>query len=301
VSSTKVDFITRRSIVGFLIGFGIGMADVLLFEFLGVEMRLGDTDVTLFVVAFFALNFGVLGGAVGHLLDQRELISKQYDDLKDARRHVIQQEKLAAVGRLASSVAHEVRNPLGVIRSSASMLGEDADPSSDDARAAEFITDEVDRLDQFVRRVLDFTRPLEIDPEPVSLGTLVASAAQTYDRVDMEVDDHVRVDVDEALLVQALRNLVANACDVADAVEIRAGREGDQVVFRIRDDGIGVPEQHRDHLFEPFFTTKASGTGLGLPMAKKIIELHDGYIAYHDDQGLGPDGRGACFEVRIPA
>ena len=301
MSSTKVDFISRRSVVGFLVGFGIGMSDALLFEFLGVQMMLGATDATLLVVGFFAVNFGILGGAVGHLLDQRELISEQVDELEEARRRAIQQEKLAAVGRLASSVAHEVRNPLGVIRSSASMLGEEAEPDSDEAKAVSSITEEVDRLDRFVQRVLDFTRPLELDPAPVRVGSLIESATQAFDEVDIEVDDAVKFHGDEGLLVQALRNVIANACEVGDEVEVHVRCVEDELVFWVRDDGLGVPKEQRGDLFEPFFTTKASGTGLGLSMTRKIVELHDGSIEYRDDEGLGPDGRGACFELRIPA
>jgi two-component system sensor histidine kinase HydH len=296
-----VSYITKRSVTGFVIGFAVGMTDVLLLWLLGVDMRLAAYDVTLAVVAFFAINFGLLGGAIGHLLDQREVIREQYEDLKDARGRAIQQEKLAAVGRLASSVAHEVRNPLGVIRTSASMLGEDADPASDDARTATFITDEVDRLDSFVSRVLDFTRPLEIDPAPVRVGRLIESATGTFEGVSIDVDDSVRFEADKALLVQALRNIIANARDVGDLVAVHVFCEDDEVVFRVQDDGIGVPGELRDDLFEPFFTTKASGTGLGLPMAKKIVELHDGRIVYREESGLGPAGRGACFEMRLPA
>lgn len=301
MSSTDVNYITRRSVVGFLFGFAVGMADVLLFELLGVEMILGGSDVTVYVVAFFAANFGILGGAIGHLLDQRELIRDQYEELEEARRRAVQQEKLAAVGRLASTVAHEVRNPLGVIKSSASVLGEGVEPSSDEAKAVTFITEEVDRLDQFVRRVLDFTRPFELDTSPVRVSSLVESVTQTFGDVEREVEDHVRVEVDEALLVQALRNVVSNACEVGDRVEIRAFQDEDEVVFRVRDDGIGVPERQYDELFQPFFTTKASGTGLGLSMAKKIVELHGGSIEYRDGEGLGREDRGACFEVRVPA
>lgn len=291
--------VSRRIAIGFAIGFGIGISDVLLFRLLNVQMMWDGTDVTIEIVCFFAVSFGLFGAAIGRVWDQREVIREQYESLRKAKQRAIEQEKLATVGRLASGVAHEVRNPLGVIRSSASLLEEDMDAGSDNARAARFIVDEVDRLDGFVRKLLDFTKPLATEPGTVRVAELVEAATRTAGRdVTIRTDGYATFHGDFTLLVQALRNLVDNAVAAAeDQVEVNVA-VGDYVVMTVRDDGPGVPEDKIDDLFEPFYTTRADGTGLGLSIANKIAEVHGGYLTYVVAAGLSPDG--ACFELRFP-
>jgi two-component system sensor histidine kinase HydH len=292
--------LSKRVAIGFGVGFGVGISDVLLFRLLNVQMLWDGDDVTFWIVVFFSITFGIFGAAAGRIADQRELIREQLEALRVARRHAAQQEKLAAVGRLASGVAHEVRNPLGVIRSSASLLGEDFDKNSENSRAANFIVEEVDRLDDFVRQLLDFTRPLSAELTNVSLEDVVTAAARTAScTVETDISSS-SVHADEKLLVQAIRNLINNACAFAQRVEVRATSTSGAFVVAVHDDGPGVADAQRDDLFEPFFTTRPDGTGLGLALVAKIAEVHGGSARYIHGRGLGPDGGGATFELRLP-
>lgn len=105
---------------------------------------------------------------------------------------------------------------------------------------------------------------------------------------------------DEVLVTQALRNLVVNArTAAASRVRVEFELDADEAVFRVRDDGSGVAAEHVDDLFEPFFTTRADGTGLGLAVAQKVAQVHGGTLRYIPGRGLGEEGAGACFELRI--
>ena len=132
-----------RPALGFLLGFAAGMADVFFLRAVGISMMVDGVDRTLAVVLFFAINFGVLGAVIGVLIDSRRairaqshVIEEQYGELEETQRELLESRTLAAVGQLSSGVAHEVRNPLGVIRASASMILEDAEPGSDTEDAA---------------------------------------------------------------------------------------------------------------------------------------------------------------------
>jgi len=301
---------TRRTIIGFVLGFVTGCIDVLMFRWLGVEMSWQWGDATSMLVSFFAVSFGVLGAVIAHTLEQRRTIQRQYDELELARLTAQQQERLAALGRMSAGVAHEVRNPLGVIRSSASMIREDLelDEPPDPAgtrKAAGFIVEEVDRLDDLVRRLLDFARPLEASLTTFDLADVVDDVLVMHldERVtvDRELTGDTEVDADRDLVIQALRNLVANATVFATArVLVRVQRDAERVLVSVHDDGPGVPAEERADVFEPFHTTRPEGTGLGLSMALKIAEVHGGSLTLLEGQGLGPGGQGAAFLMEVP-
>lgn len=222
----------------------------------------------------------------------------------------MENERLAGIGRLAAGVAHEVRNPLAVIRSSASLLLEGLDPEAEDAHTAgRFITEEVDRLDGFIGTLLDFSRPLAPERAVVELPPLLRRVeilgSDQAARVGFEfavepVEGQVEGDEDQ--LAQALFTLVVNAGEATGAggrVQLRAAVNG-EVAFEVADDGPGVSAESAARIFEPFFTTKARGTGLGLPMAARIAAAHGGALELRPRAGLGPEGRGACFRLRLP-
>ena len=310
-----------RPWLGFLLGFAAGMADVFFLRALGISMIIDGVDRTLFVVLFFAINFGFLGAVIGVLIDSRrairsqaDVIAEQYDELEETQRELLESRTLAAVGQLSSGVAHEVRNPLGVIRASASMILEDAEPDSDTADAAEFIREEVDRLSAFVTRLLDFTRPLSLELRPLELDMLLArleamtssEEASITIHADLDEDISSAIDVDEDLLSSLLLGLVQNASRAAGEegeVEVRVscGAQGGVIFIEVRDDGPGIPDENLERVFEPFFTTHAKGTGLGLAMARKIAGAHGAELVALAGEGLGEHGAGACFRLRLDA
>lgn len=313
--------IPRWDLWGALGGVALGVADTVLLGLLGVDFRLGSTDATLFVGAFFTTSFTLLGFSVGALLRARlrvrrdsDTILRQLHELEESQRALLQHEKLAAIGRLAAGVAHEVRNPLGVIRASASMVRESFDPGEEPYRACEFIVEEIDRLNGLIRSLLTFSRPTELRLRSVSIDKLLDQALHlASDELGRRGIDHTRetrgalpdLAADPDLIAQVLLDLLVNAAEAlgeGGRVLVRAhlSTYARAVCLDVADDGPGVQVEHVPRLFEPFFTTKASGTGLGLAMARRIAESHAGSLELVPGAGAGPSGSGACFCLRLP-
>jgi len=303
------------------LGVALGFVDFWLLAQLGITARLGVRDVTWGVSAYFALSFGVLAFLLGYAREARQrlrqqagLLQAQYEALQRSQRRAAENEKLAAIGRLAACVAHEVRNPLGVIRPSASMMMEDLPLEDDRWRAGEFICEEVIRLDAFCKALLNFSRPVALAKKPVALsdvlGAVERRVAASWEgegeapfAVELPPSSWV-VEADMELLLQACLGLSENAMQAVGAggrVVMRA-RQLDQgsLCVEIADDGPGIGDELERKIFEPFFTTKAHGTGLGLAMSGRIIEAHGGQLALVPQGGLGPDGQGACFRLTLP-
>ena len=302
-------------------GLGVlsGIADTLLLRQVGVEMRLGGVDPTFGVLLFLCANYAVLGYAIGRTLQGRararrdaDTIERQLRELERAQRALVQQEKLAAIGRLAAGVAHEVRNPLGVIRASAAMVQEGFQPRDDAFRACEFICQEIDRLNGLITALLSFARPTELRRQQVSLAQVVERALRLAQdelrgrRIAVAVEgaaDLPELRADPDLVSQAIYDLLSNAGDAVGEggrIAVRTERAAEALCLEVADSGAGVAPELAGQLFEPFFTTKAKGTGLGLPMAERIAEAHGGRLSFVPGRGLGPGGRGACFRLELP-
>lgn len=284
---------------GAVAGVLVGAGDWAFFHLMSLEMEVAGQDVTALVMLFFTVTYAFFGWVIGQLWAARARISEQYEALQAAQAREVQLESLASIGRLAAGVAHEVRNPLAVIRSSTGLLMETAeDPEAE--TAGRFIQEEVDRLDSFIGALLDFSRPVAVDRSPTSTARIAEHTARLAQaHVRWAAGDHT-FDADTDQVVQLLNTLVVNAQAAAEQVAVEARRDGDHVVFDVRDDGPGVEPEAAPNIFQPFFTTKAKGTGLGLPMARRIAEAHGGALEYVSGYGLGQGGAGACFRVRLP-
>ena len=293
----------------------LGAIDITSLVWLGVTFEMNGRDVTLLVAAFFGSSFTLLGYLVGWAVEARRrqqdaaaLIRAQSEAIGAARARVAQSEKLAALGQLAAAIAHEVRNPLAVIRSAAQGLAEARTPADAEAeRASAFIMAEIDRLANIVNSLLAFARPLHVEPRSVSPGelfdraVLLAADELTAKQVRLARDESPALPpawADPDLLCQVLLGLLANAAEAVPAggeITLGARVSDGAVELAVTDSGPGVPRELRDRIFEPFFTTRPRGTGLGLAVAKEIVEAHGGRIVV----GERPGG-GARFIVRLP-
>lgn len=305
---------SKLPLQGAIFCFGMGVLDGCFFHVLGVEMHINGVDWTAGVVLFFAISFGVLGWVIGHLWDQRKsiraqnlIIAEQFDVLRHTQNELLESRTLATVGRLAGGVAHEVRNPLAIIRASASMVLDDLEQGSEAHQAASFIQDEVDRLSGFVGRLLDFTRPITVTREQVSAYEVLERVAMTCAphaterRVDvhLEVDRDLMIEVDRELAHRLVLGLATNAVQFANSKVVLYAKKLDDtfVALDVADDGPGIPLEDHERVFETFYTTRVDGTGLGLAMAQKVAQAHDTTIELLPQRGVGPDAQGACLRV----
>jgi two-component system sensor histidine kinase HydH len=302
-----------------LVGVGFGVVDTWSLSRWGVEMTVGGQTAAPLVATFLSANFGALGYAIGYLVLARararadaDTIRRQAADLEETRQGAAQNEKLAAIGRLAAGVAHEVRNPLGVIRASASMIRETAGDDDEGRRACQFIVEEIDRLDGLISALLDFSRPVVTRAAEVEVGPIVTRAldlagrvvgASRAELVHEAASADVRAVVDADLLSQVVLDLVTNAAEALEQpgrIVVRTAAQGSELHIDVADDGPGIADDDVARVFEPFYTTKASGTGLGLAMAARIAEAHAGRLAVVRGAGAGAGGRGACFRLELP-
>jgi nitrogen-specific signal transduction histidine kinase len=248
-----------------------------------------------------------------------EALAQTNRKLEQAQEEARRSERLAALGQMSAGLAHEIRNPLGVIKGSAEMLNQKLKESNPLAsELAGYISTEVNRLSALVTRFLDFARPLdtELTPQDISpvLDRSLQLVATMWKGGPVAVERHYQEDLptiplDESLCEQAFVNIIQNAYDamgnqggrlsVAAEISRSLGRDGIEV--RLCDSGPGVPEDLREQIFNPFVTTKKTGVGLGLSIVSKIIDGHQGWIKV--ESGRSPDNPqspGACFVMFFP-
>jgi signal transduction histidine kinase len=217
-------------------------------------------------------------------------------------------DRLAAISKISGGVAHEVKNPLNAmllhVEVAKSKL---ARGDTDLAPQMEIISREILRLDRVVRTFLDFTRPVELKldnvplqqfmEEIVELARPQADAAKIRVNVDQQVEG-VEVRMDRDLLKQAILNIVVNAMQaMPDGGELRleASAAEDTAEIRVSDTGPGIPPDLRDKIFRLYFTTRKDGSGIGLAMAFRFVQLHDGTIDFTSEPG-----KGTTFSIRLP-
>jgi two-component system sensor histidine kinase HydH len=312
--------IRRWDLWGALAGLAVGVADTWLLSAQGVEMRAAGRDATLLVGATFTSSLAILGFLSGSLLRARAraradaaTIKRQLETLEVSQRVAFENEKLAAIGRLAAGIAHEVRNPLGVIRASASMIQESFQAGDESHRACQFICEEIDRLDGLITALLQFARPSELRVQSVALDKVIDRALQLADddlrQREIEVVGRQtlgslpEVQADPDLLAQLLLGLVTNAAEALERggrIELRGERDADEVCLSLADSGPGIAPEDAARVFEPFFTTKPTGTGLGLAMAARIAAAHCGRLEAIHGSGAGASGAGACLRLHLP-
>jgi signal transduction histidine kinase len=270
------------------------------------------------VVFFFLVGMIVNRFVIGYRAQTRryqvlaENLSLANENLKKAQAEARRAERLAALGQLSAGLAHEIRNPLGVIKGSAEILNQKLGASETLARELSgYIYTEVNRLSALVTRFLDFARPSHLELRPLDLSALLERALKNVSeqieigKVSVKRDYPAHppsVMADEQLCDQVFTNLITNACEAMGEpggelyLRIRppvATRP--EVVVEIEDSGPGIPPDLKEQIFNPFFTTKKTGVGLGLAIVTKIMDAHGGSVRVSSELG-----RGACFQIAFP-
>ncbi len=250
--------------------------------------------------------------------------------LRDAESHAVIQSqldvstRLAAISRLTSGVAHEIKNPLNAMNLHLEVLRGHLEPDQEEARrSASIIADEITRLNRVVNTFLDFTRPVDLKPVNVDLAALVTETGSLLE--PQAKAKGIRLTVvhppgalfvrgDHDLLKQALLNLTANAMEALSAapatdalpsgpptrqghLEMELARHRDDCLLRVTDNGEGIPQEIHEKIFQLYFSTKGKGrgTGIGLAMTFRIVQLHNGTVWFESEPGTG-----TTFWIRLP-
>jgi signal transduction histidine kinase len=233
-------------------------------------------------------------------------------DLQRSREQLLQAEKLASVGKLAASVAHEIRNPLTSLRMRVYELQKELVHNAVCSEDLRVIADEIVRLDRIIRSFLEFARAPALELQSQSLAALADAALDLcghwlVERDITVVTDHADgvplVVADAEQIKQVLVNLLVNACEAMPGGGVLrlstrrvTGDDGrSRAVVRVHDAGSGIPPEYRARVFEPFFTTKERGTGLGLCIAANIMLRHGGGLEL-----VSSDEGGSCFAATLP-
>jgi signal transduction histidine kinase len=243
------------------------------------------------------------------LLVNQAALRESLAKLEAAEESVRRNERLAALGEMSAGIAHEIRNPLGIISSSAQLIDTKlAEMPGGVRQLLDIIQEESARINGLVSDFIAFGRPAPPVLRATDLGALLGRAAEHVEGMarqqgtvlSVEVGDDpliIRVDVD--LMQQVLLNLLLNALAAVDAegrIGLRAYREGTRACLEVADNGCGIPPEIQSKIFDPFFTTKEQGTGLGLANASRIVEAHGGDLRVRSMPGAG-----AVFTVCLPA
>jgi two-component system sensor histidine kinase PilS (NtrC family) len=246
-----------------------------------------------------------LGRVLGRILN--------FQDLTEVRRleaAVLRAERLAAVGRLAAGVAHEIRNPLAAISGSIELLSQSMTAASESTRENRelmgIVMREVERLNRLITDLLAFARPRPPETQRLDVTATLGEMLKVFEndrgmsgtRVALQAGAAVWIDADAGQLRQVMWNLLRNAAEAKPGEEIAVEVDGDDawVRIRVRDRGPGIPVESRARLGEPFFSTKEGGTGLGLATVHRIVEEHRGSVEIDC-----PREGGTVVTIRLPA
>ena len=228
-----------------------------------------------------------------------KIIEKRAEEQRELEEQLHLAERLAALGEMVAGVSHEIKNPLGIIQSTADLLSKMPDADESQKRLSGVIKEESIRLNGIVTEFLDFARPMSLnicdcnleDILNKNMAFLEAELEKSSIIVEHNLDGKTfKFQADPDLLYRALLNILINALQSVDkngVINIRVEKEKSDYILEIEDSGKGITEENLKKIFNPFFTTKDNGTGLGLPIVKKIIEAHDGTIGIESKLDLG--------------
>jgi signal transduction histidine kinase len=254
----------------------------------------------------------ILGNQISVAIENARLYEAEKNatqQLRAAQQQLVHTERVAALGEMSARVAHEINNPLGIIKNYLVLIRRAAGDNAEAGNYINIVGQEIDRIARIVRELLDFHRPEKVTNQPVDVEKVVDDVLVLMDRQFDKLKIEVRRKFTDGLplvmgsaenIKQVVLNIVINACDAmpdGGHLEITLERADSQIVMSFCDTGTGIEPDLIPRIFEPFFTTKeeGKGTGLGLAVCYGIIKRHGGTITYKNTDD------GGCFEIRLPA
>ncbi len=239
---------------------------------------------------------------IDELESKNRRLRKLIRNLEVAQEKITQTSTLAALGHMAAGIAHEIRNPLGIIKNSAELLSNQDLADTDKDEILEFIISETDRLNLLVKKFLELSSPIDINKENINFWELVEFNISNYFRkiidekeIDLKLEGSskgpLNLKADKDLLSQVINNLIQNSLDALPAKggeifisgDLRHRKDNQYVELVFKDNGSGIEKEYQSKVFNPFFTQKDSGIGLGLSLVYKIIDSHNGDIKIESD------------------
>jgi two-component system NtrC family sensor kinase len=250
-----------------------------------------------------------VGVLIDKFNDMEDQLALREQELERKNRELMQAKKLAAIGTLASGVAHELNNPLNNIYLSAQALAQEAGAgcSAEVKEAVGDIVGQTERVKRIVSELLEFARGRELQYQDVDLCGLItdayrhAASSRNLGGIRFFCSSEplgITLSVDQGQMEQVFTNLFMNAADAMQAegeISVTAKQKGGSVIIRVSDSGKGIPRESQDKVFEPFFTTKDKGTGLGLAIVYNIVKKHNGDITVESEEG-----KGTTFTITLP-
>ncbi|WP_242876901.1 two-component system sensor histidine kinase NtrB [Alkaliphilus peptidifermentans] len=249
-----------------------------------------DKDLNLYISVYPLKN-------ISNLIEGVVVVIQDITSFKELEQQVRRSERLSAIGQLASGIAHEIRNPLGIIKTISQTLKPEL-MDSDNKEAMDIISQEIDRANKVIKELLDFAKPytykLEVIQLPILLEELMVLTKKYGEqkgvniRLQIKRTAEIKGDLDK--LKQGFINIIFNAIQAmptGGVLEIIASRDDEWAIVHFFDEGEGISDEIKEKIFNPFFTTKDTGTGLGLAITHRIIEEHHGKINIYSRKDHG--------------
>lgn len=246
-----------------------------------------------------------------HLIEelkrQYELLQKAYLELQQAQETIINQEKFATIGQLASGISHEIKNQLVVIMA-VDFIRKLYPDDKKILKYTEYILEARKRILSLLDEIRDFSKSKEYEKSKIDLISLIDKTIKLerfdkdLNKINLEFKEpeykNAFALVNQDKIQQVLINLIRNAAHASEpksTIQLSLQEDENNWIISVRDEGCGIPEEIRDKIWQPFFTTKSSGTGLGLDICKKIIQNHNGEISFESEVG-----KGTTFFIKLP-
>ncbi|MGE5239255.1 MAG: sensor histidine kinase [Chloroflexota bacterium] len=224
-------------------------------------------------------------------------------EVRSLREQIVLKERLAALGEVSAGIAHELRNPLGVIAGYGRLLLKSFDAGDERSELVQKILGEVEEMNRVIEELSRFSKIERVEKADVEIsrvvGDVVESMGMEGRNVEISLNEMLRVKGDEALVKQAVRNLIQNGIEAGRRVWVDAHRASvggkDGVTVKVRDDGEGIAPEDLEKVFLPFYTRKERGMGIGLSLVQKIAQAHKGRVTVESTRG-----KGSTFHLFLP-